>query len=709
MRYYSDIYKKHKAVIDKKFGFTDITFTALAGHVCRYIEPKEYIGQWDKKWGALYEELPLVPSTWKIDTIPTRDKLVKDLKAELKSGKYDVIAVGTDSDIEGYGIFYLLKEYLGLQKYKTLRFFEVSQTEKDVLNSFLTMSDCFSGAHQRAIETYRSRSMRDWALGMSMTIGLSVRWGFLIKYGSVKAPSLKLIYDNCYAIDNFQQITTYGIKSKHTEGFESILINDDDNKDRSFENKEEAEVYASKLNMQAVVQSFKKETKMHKAPKLYALSDLQIDAAKLGYSPDQTLAIAQKLYEERKILTYPRTSGNYLASGKAAEFPDLLKSIKNIPDIKPFVLRVTASDIARASSDANIINDKEVAKSSHDALIPTGASVDWDDLTKQEQDIFLLVCKRFLAHFLPLFVEEKYTMLLENNGGRFKANGRKTIDNGFNDLFGKTSDDEIIPEHKSGDIVKIDSNEIYEKTSQPPARYTTGTIIKAMKNIGNSIEDPELKKLMRESEGIGTEATRGGIIKELKDNNYISISKNAIYITDEGRKYIECIRMEKEDGTYDYGIADPVQVAYWSAQDKQIQIGEKTLDEVMNNFYKYLNKKVSEFKTSGDPVKRLYGKAAIEANLPSCPLCGSKVSSGKFGYYCSSYKESGCKLSIPNEIASKKLTDNQKKGLLEGRKIHAKGFKSKAGKEFEADMVLNKETGKVEFDFGSSHKSYSKK
>ena len=129
----------------------------------------------------------------------------------------------------------------------------------------------------------------------------------------------------------------------------------------------------------------------------------------------------------------------------------------------------------------------------------------------------------------------------------------------------------------------------------------------------------------------------------------------------------------------------------------------------MSNFEKYLNKKIEEIKASGDPVKRVYGKAAVEADLPTCPLCGGKVSSGKFGYYCSTYKESGCKLSIPNEMAGKALTDNQKKGLLQGKKIHAKGFKSKAGKQFEADIVLNKSTGKVEFDFSSSQNNFKKK
>jgi len=709
MREFSAVYKKHENEINKHLGVDGIDFTALAGHVCRYIEPKEYDGLWEgKKWSELYEMLPLIPPTWRIDVIHGREKLVKDLKTELKNNKYDGICVGTDSDVEGYGIYYLFMHYLGVQNYKTLRFFETSLTEKDILASFLSMTDFFSGRHFNATEAFRFRSMYDWLLGMNMTIGCSVRYGELTKYGSVKAPTLKMIADNCEAIDSFKPTTTFGIRSMHTDGFESVLTNEDDNKDRSFATKEDAENFIKTLSLQATVKDFKKETKIHKAPKLYSLSDLQVDAAKHGFSPDQTLDIAQKLYEERKLLSYPRTAGNYLASGKAPDFPDLLNAIKDIPDLKTFVLGVSGADIARAAKDPNIVNDKEVAKASHDALIPTGAKIDWNSLSKAEQTIYLLVCKRFLAHFMPMFSEEKTTLLLENNGAPFKANGRKTIANGYNDLYGKVSKDVLIPDYKPGDVVKIDLNEIYEKVSTPPARYTMGTIINAMKNIASQVEDPELKKRMRESEGIGTEATRASILKDLKDSGYISVGKSAIYITDAGKRYIEHIRRQREDGSFDYGIADPVQVAYWSAQNKQIQLGEKTVDEVMSSFHKYLVKKLTELKESGDPIKMTRAQAAAQ-DLPACPLCGGKIAISKFGYFCSTYKESGCKLSIPNEMAGKKLTDNQKKGLLQGHKIHAKGFKSKAGKFFEADVKLNTETGRVEFDFSEPKKPFTKK
>ena len=705
-REFKKVYNDHRAKIEAKIG-GDIEFFALAGHLVRNAEPKELI--WDKKWQVLYEEdLPMIPNEWVLKPIDRNKNILNDLKKKIKEKDYDGYIAMTDSDQEGNLIYHFVSTYLGIDRYETLRFYETSLTEKDILASFLNMEDFYkTPRHFNTTQAGIFRSRWDWLIGMNLTTAYTVRFGELTKFGSVKAPTLRLIYQNCTDIESFVPKTTFGVKSQHTDGFESTLLNEDDNKERSFETKNEAEKFITTLAMQSTVKSFKKETKIHKAPKLYSLSDLQVDAAKQGYSPDKTLEIAQKLYEERKILSYPRTSGTHLASGKVADLPDMLAAIKDIPDIKPFVLKVASSDIARVSTDTNIINDKEVAKASHDALVPTGAKVDWSVLSKPEQDVFLLIAKRFLAHFLPLFSEEKYTLLLDNNGNQFKANGRKTIENGFNDLYGKVSKDVAIPEYNTGDIVKIDANVTYEKTSTPPARYTMGTIINAMKNIASQVTDPELKKRMRESEGIGTEATRANILKDLKDSGYISVSKNAIYITDAGRRYIENIRQEKEDGSFDYGLSDPMQVAFWSAQNKQIQLGEKTVDDVMINFEKYINKKIIELKSSGEPIKRSRAEQA-SMGLPVCPLCGGKLLAGKFGIYCSTYKESGCKLSIPNEMASKTLTDNQKKGLLEGKKIHAKGFKSKAGKVFEADIKLNKSTGKVEFDFSSSNNNAKK-
>lgn len=699
MREFQAVYKKHKYQVDSWVGGS-IDFIALRGHVFRNLEPKEY-DAWDKKWVQLYEEdLPMIPQTWKVTAIADAKDAIKALKDKLAEG-YDGIIVGTDSDVEGYGIYYMVYQALNLKKYQTLRFYETALTEKNILQSFKDMEDMFSTPrHKNALNSYIFRSRWDWLIGMNLTTAYTVRYGELMKVGSVKAPTLKLIYDNCYAIDNFKEVKTYGVKSLHTEGFESVALNDDDNKDRIFQNQKDAEAFAAALDKQATVKSFEKKTEYKKPPKLYALSDLQVDASKApyGYTPEQTLATCQKLYEERKILTYPRTSGNYLASAKANDIPDIMAAIKFVPDIAPFVAKLTPADIAKQNSNKDLFNDKEAEKAAHDALVPTGEIVDWNILTKAEKDIFLLVCKRLLAHYLPYFCEEKTVMMLDNKGNRFKATGRRTIENGFYDLYEKTVKDEILPEHKTGDIVQIEKNIAYEKKSSPPARYSTGTIITAMKNIASQVTDPELKKVMRESEGIGTEATRANILTDLVKSGYIETKKNMIYITDQGRRYIENIRTAKSDDTYDYGIADPVKVAFWSSKAKEIQLGEANVQDILNQFNDYLNETIHNLKSSGAPIKRAPSATANSTKLPKCPCCGADILSGRFGLYCSN--KGSCKVSIPKEYCGKALTEKQQISLLEGKKVHSKSFKSKAGKAFEADLILDKSAGRLTFDFG---------
>ena len=689
MREYLNVYKKHKTEIDKKINGS-ISFIALRGHIYRNKQPSEYV-QWDKKWIDLYnEDLPIIPQRWEIRAITGTTDVRKSLKDELSKG-YDGIIVGTDSDVEGYGIYYMVCIAMKLQKYKTLRFYETALTEKDILRSFLSMEDLYTTPrHVNAINAYLFRSHWDWLIGMNLTTAYTVRYGELIKYGSVKAPTLKLIYDNCNAIDNFIKKTTYGIKSVH-DGFNSVLTNDNDSKERSFDTKKDADNIISKLNTFATVKDITRKVITIKPPKLYSLSDLQIDAAKApyGYAPHETLEIAQSLYEKHKILTYPRTSGNYLSSGKIQDLPIILNSMMEIPELKPIIQGLTKSDIEKVYTDTNIINDKEAQKASHDALIPTGEKINISALNTKEKNVFMLVCKRLLLHFLPYHIEEKTSLILDNNGFTFRANGRKTLESGFYTLSKIEPVDTIIPDYKINDTVEILENKTFEKTSKPPERYTMGSIIKAMKNIANEVDNVELKKIMRESEGIGTEATRAGIIKELITTKYITTKKNAIYITESGKSYIENIR-QNNNGKYNYGLADPIKVAYWSSQNKKIRLGELKNSDVMEEFLKYLSSTVDDIKKSGKPINN------FKASSTPCPLCDGNIIKGKYGLFCSNNNK-GCKVSIPNTYNGKSLTEKEQMALLKRKTIIIKDLVSKKGNKYSAEIKYNYQTNKIEF------------
>lgn len=694
MREYKSVYDKHKAQIDSTINGS-IEFTALRGHVFRNLEPKEYKNKvWNSKWKIIYNSyLPMIPDRWELGPIDTAAQTISDLKVLLAGGNYTGIIVGTDSDVEGYGIYYMVMTALKLNKYKTLRFYETSLTERDVLNSFMSMSDLFkTPKHKNATDAYIFRSRWDWLVGMNLSVAYTVRYNNLMKVGSVKAPTLKMIYDNCKAIDDFASAKSYAISADFAEGFSGIMINDDNDKDRTFPNKQDADAVLNILGNTADVVSYKK-THVEALPDvLYSLSDLQVDASKLGYTPDQTLDIAEKLYL-KKLLSYPRTACNYLSSGKMSDLKQIIPELASIPELAKFVALVTPAAYKRVEKDGNIINDKEVAKEPHDALIPTGAKIDWNSLTASEKDIYLLVCKRLLAHFLDRFEEEKYVLILNNNGYRFRVNGRKTLVEGYAALYNKQFKDVVIKNYKVHEVLNVNNHNIEERESKPPKRYTSGTIIEAMKSIAKFVTDPSLKKLMKESEGIGTEATRANIITDLQKSKYIELKKNAIHITDAGKKYIESIRKEVADGIYDYGFADPMKVAYWSGKAKEIQLGESKLNDVYDEFCTYLKSLITEIKDSG-PCETSYN-----TTLPAgtkCPCCGNLVTSGKFGWYCSDK----CGFAISNVIAGKFLPVDDRLDIINnGRTKKLSGFKAKSGKLFSGKLVLNKELKKLEFNF----------
>lgn len=682
-------YKKHKSDVDAKFG--QIDFVSLVGHVCRLIEPKEY-PEWDGKWADI--ELPMIPGTFKIDEIASAKKVIAGIKKKLKEGDYDGVIVGTDADVEGNGIYYLLAHYINITKMPALRFYLEDQTDKGIYKAFMEMTDFYSDPkHVHMTECYLIRSHMDWLIGMNFTIGASVKSGFTMRVGRIKTPTLKLVYDNCKAIDEFTPHTDYAVDSAYADGFAGSLI-DEEGKAKRFETEEEALKFIDGLSKEAKVLSVDKKKVKTGAPLLYSLSDLQQDAgSKYRYTPEQVLNYVQSLYETHKIVSYPRTSGRHISSAKAEDFPDFIRACSHIPELKKFTDAITAADIARAKKDTRMVNDKEVAKASHDALMPTGEIPKLEKLSPEELNICTLIYKRFLSHFMDDLEEEKTVLLADVDGNVFKSNGKTTLNKGWTEIYDKKPEDVVIPECKTGDILAVDHYDTVEKTTQPPKRYTQATLIGAMVNAAKFVEDKALKEAMKEAEGLGQESSRAQIIKDLIKDGYMEDKKGksaGLYITDVGKRYIENLK--------DYSITNPVLTAQWEYKMKQIRQGLLTFNDVNEEMLQYVKNTVKEIETSSI-VKT--GWAGSGATGLTCPLCGNPIMKGKYGWYCSGKKENGCTFSVNQEIASKKITDAMVKSLVEkGVTKEISGFKSKTGKEFSAKLKLD--GGKVAFQFAEA-------
>lgn len=677
----------------KKLG--EIKFMALSGHVCRLMLPKEY-DEWDVPWKD--RKLPMVPSVFKVDEIKASAQKIANIRAELEKNEYDGIIVGTDSDVEGNGIYDLLCTYLGLQNYKTYRFFETDLTDAEIMKSFNNLTDFYKNPRDVGMtQAYRIRSRFDWLIGFNLSTACTIKAGSLMKVGRVKAPTLKLVYDNCKEIDNFVPSTNYQpcITTKDPE-ITAMLIGDD-KKAQSFKTKKEAEDFLASLDDKAAVKSFEKKQKSTPPEQLFKLSDIQVEAGrKYGYTPSQTLEAIQSLYETYKVVSYPRTDGRYISTEKAKELETLLSAVKKTPGLSDYAKKVSSADIERVSKDKRFVNDDEVKKASHCALIPTGNAPDFSEMKKIEKDICLMIFRRFLSIFFPPLIESKTKCVLEDSGHLFLANGSEVVSPGFKVLYDIPKDTPL-PEIKKGDILTVAKRGVHEITSTRPPRLTQATLIKAMENIqkylsGDDAEDKEesdeYKAILKKTGGIGQPSSRAAIIDDLISAGYME-DKRGLYITPLGKAYIENLNGSS--------IISPALTAKWEMHMEDIQHGDDTYDNVYPQIIEYLNASLSEIE------KMNFKRASADNFEAKCPVCGGRVIKRKYGYECENHPDK-CTLAFSNHVASNtmNISDKDAMALLKGETVGPlKGMKKKDGTPFSAKVVL-KENGTLTWASGKT-------
>ena len=662
-----------------------IDFISLAGHVCGLLEPKEY-PQWkDQKWADL--PLPMIPDDFQVKSI--KPAIVKSIQDKLKKEKYDAIIVGTDSDVEGNGIYALLEKKLNLYHYKALRFFEKDLTAESIMQSFKNLTDFHKNPRDVGMtQAYWIRAQFDWLIGHNMTVAYTVKTNLTMRVGRVKAPTLKLVYDNWKAIEDFQKKSSY----LPTVTTKNPLLNatylTEEGEDGIFEKKEDAERLLQSLGNKATVK--KKECKLTKKapPQLLKLSDVQYEAGqKYGYSLTKTLAIIQSLYEKHKVVSYPRTDGKYVSSERAKEFPTLIKAVAAVPELKAEASGISLAAINQARGNKRYVNDTEVAKKSHDALIPTGKAPDYSKMTAEEQKICTMIYKHFLAIFLPDLTEEKRKYFLDVDGKTFVCKGSKIVDRGFTRIFDTKIKENELPDVTEGQQMDISKKEIHEVVSRPPARFTQALLLKAMEDIQKYMPESELKTIMKKVAGIGQASSRGEIVRDLLQTGYIEErEKGGLYMTEKGLAYIHYL-----DGK---SITDPALSAQWELHMQHIREGEEKYEDVRKQILDYVNESVREVMDSSFDQ---FNDTENTSKLP-CPFCGKPLRKTSFGYGCSGYPD--CRFSI-GEIAHKRLTESQLSDLLTKHRTGViKGFTNKKGTKFDAVLVLKNRA--ISFEFPES-------
>lgn len=671
MREVQSCYQKNKRKIISTVG--EIEFTALAGHVCAYSEPKGY-EEWNTYWDNI--DYPMIPKNWKINVIQNKNNIIKTIKQSLRN--CDGIIVGTDSDQEGYGIFYLLEKYLHLENIEALRFIEHSLTEEEILYSLLHMTNIHTDpAHIRYTQSYLLRSQADWLFGMNLTCLMSTKVDEVQNIGRVKSPTIKLVYDNSMQIENFKPEKYFVVMNDYGNNFYATMVNDDLTPTRF-----KLQSAIPQIPKQGIVTKVIKKEKKTQPPKLYDLSSLQGDAVRLDMAPSDTLSILQNLYEKHKIVSYPRTQCRYVSSAKAKEFPMLLNNAAVFPELKPFVKLITSNDIKRVCNDKRIVNDKEIAKESHDALLPTSKIPDLSKLNKEEYQLCLLTYKRFVAQFLPPLVESFTKIHLEHGDYNFLASGKTIEMLGWRELYGELKELNL-PLLKENDSVISKMTGPVEKTTTPPKRLNQATLLTAMTNIANQIEDEELKKSLSESKGIGTPATRAAIISSIIKDGYVA-DKKGLYITEKGKNYINNLK--------NIEIISPVFAAVMDTKIKQVQRGEEAFSKAYNDIIQNLYDVCSQIDNI--PVQKKVNKFCKETKM-KCPKCNSKIIINDYVAKCE--KED---FLLFRNICNKshKLTEAEIKLLLSGKKTKKIELKNNKGDSFKASLFLDNDMN-IKFEF----------
>jgi DNA topoisomerase-3 len=689
MRDLQNTYNKHRSEIPY-----DIDFVALSGHVCCYATPKEY-PEWDKKWVDL--PIPMIPADWKINVISDKNNIIKDIKAKLDKTSYDGLICATDADREGNLIYYLLEAKLKLSKYKAYRLWVHDLTDEAILKSYKSMVDYRRDPFQKNL-TYASilRSRFDWLVGMNATVAATLKSNSLMNIGRVKSPTIKLVYDNSMAIDNFVPKTTYGIDCECKEGITGTMF--DENGDVSFKTEAEARNVYSILPDNGIVESFEKKIEKTLAPKLFKLSDLQIEANRaFGYSAQKTLELAQSLYETHKLLSYPRCDCRSISTAVANDFDKLLKPLAAISELKSWVATVDSAAKKRVASTKKYVNDEDVNKNSHTALIPTSTVPDISKLSPDELNILKMVYKRFLAIFLPPLEETKTEIIFKIGDKTFKTRGKITNSKGYTEVLEKKSDDVIVPDMKKGDKVSVKEFRTTEHTTTPPDRLTEGKLIAEMENIQKYIEDKGLKAVIKEAGGIGTPATRAGIISAIIKEGYVEKRKSkkaeCLYISDKGKQYIENLQGFK--------VILPELTAEWEEKLKSVEQGSLNSTEFSNQMNKFVQLLIDDIESRVN----MKNTAVSATSIGKCPKCGCDIIEGNKGFGCAGYKNNPpCKFVIWKsnrllETQGKKMTATIAKSLLTNGKCLVKGLKSaKTGKTYDAYVVLLDDGG-IEFSF----------
>ena len=593
----------------------DAIVVCAFGHLLKLKEPDHYLPKdipvnknGTKIWRL--QDLPIIPNKWEKEPIEGKEDQLKIIEKLLKQAN-DVVVCG-DADREGQNLVEEIIEYYKCNK-PLLRFWSQSTDDISVSRALKDLQDN-KKYHPLALAA-ESRSRADWLIGMNFSRALTVsnQGSGLLSIGRVQTPLLKIIADRDNAIKNFKPQDFYGIETtfKTDNGsYTGKWIIPDSLLDKNgylTDIKKAEETLASIKDQSGTVQSYEQKLKHQTPPIPFDLNELQkVCGKKFGYTPKKTLEIAQALYEEHQLTSYPRSSCGYLAENQKQDVKPILDNMKQaFPQFKEYIEK------ANPDRESPIWNQKKVEESSHTGIIPTLRAItdeEFNKLPENCQKVYELIAKRYLACFLEDYTYYETVVITKVKDSDFKSIGKHVVNNGFKEFLNESKEeaDNEVPPLSKGQEVEITDSQLTKSVTKAPAAFTLVSIVDAMTNCYKYVDDPNEKKLLKEGKGIGTVATRASILDTLEKREFMSVSgkKQEIHVTDKGL-YLLQVAPEKLKSVSLTAEAEEIM--------QRIQNNDGSMDVFLEQQQKFIEEEISSIKKH------------VEENTEKCPICGHEI------------------------------------------------------------------------------------
>ncbi len=616
----------------------ETTVTWCIGHLLETAPPEAYGDQY-KTWSL--DHLPIIPAQWRVEVKPktvAQFKIIKHLLSEATT-----VVIATDADREGEMI---ARELLELCNYRgsVERLWLSALNEASIRKALSSLK-----SSQETFPLYHSalaRSRADWLIGMNLSrlftlLGRRAGYGAVLSVGRVQTPTLRLVVERDRAIASFVSVP-YWVVNAHLSSmgqqpFIASWIPPSSGRDEAGRCLQQAlasqALQAISSSKTATVVSLRTEHLREAPPLPFDLSTLQeVCSRKLGLGAQETLNIAQVLYETHKATSYPRSDCRYLPESMFNEVAAVFDALLRMdPALRPALGSIDQSLRSRAWNDAKV--------TAHHGIIPTTEPANLGRMSEQERQVYELIRSHYLAQFLPHHEFDRTEVELECSAERLTAVGKQILVQGWKGLLSDNPDDDepsqksqVLPALQQGRQCAVDDVELKSMRTAAPKSLTEGDLIKAMKNVAKLVNDPRLKQKLRDTTGIGTEATRAGIIKGLIDRGYLLKKKRALMASATAHTLIEAVPA---------AVADPGMTAIWEQALDEIEAGRLSLDAFVAKQAHWITQLIAN-------CGALTLSVPVEAG-PVCPICNASMlrRKGKSGPFwsCSHYPD--CKGTVP--------------------------------------------------------------